>query len=106
MGLRFITGPTVVMADYFPACGDLVGIGTDLISTILAGLISTVVIVVSWIYYRPLVGGAILLVIVCVIYSGGPVLSKRRGILLRGMNGQAFEMLNTDEDEDDMGNGK
>jgi len=49
-----------VLADIVPIFGDLVGFGTGLIALLLTALVGSVTIGLAWLYYRPLVGIAVI----------------------------------------------
>jgi hypothetical protein len=50
----------VVVADFVPLIGSILGAGAGLVSLLLTVIIAPVVIAIAWFYYRPLVGIAIL----------------------------------------------
>lgn len=55
-GLSMILSPLVVFADVVPAVGSILGVGTRIISMLVAALLSLITISISWFYYRPLWG--------------------------------------------------
>lgn len=61
LGFVLVLRPLSVLADVVPFVGDLVGIGTGLVATILASIVSLVTVAIGWIFYRPLLGIALLL---------------------------------------------
>ena len=58
--LKMILAPLAVLASVVPFIGNLVGMGTTLVATILGVAWSCVVIAVAWIRFRPLLGGILL----------------------------------------------
>lgn len=62
IGLKMVFGPLGVLADVLPFLGNLVRVGTGLVSGILAFVLSLITIAVAWLFYRPVLG-AILLVV-------------------------------------------
>nr|MCR5220824.1 TMEM43 family protein [bacterium] len=58
--LKMILAPLAVLASVVPFIGNLVGMGTGLVATILGVAWSCVVIAVAWIRFRPLLGGILL----------------------------------------------
>ena len=72
-GFALIFSPLVVLADVLPILGNIVGMGTGLLSLMLATPLALVVVAAAWIYYRPLLG--ILLLIIAV---GVPVVIVRK----------------------------
>ncbi len=64
MGIGFskIFAPLSVLADVIPLLGDLVGLGTRVISFALSAAISLITIAIGWIFYRPLLG---IILIIC-----------------------------------------
>jgi hypothetical protein len=61
IGCMLIATPLRVLADVVPFVGSLVGAGVALLSGLLASVLSLVTIAVAWIFYRPLLGIALLL---------------------------------------------
>jgi hypothetical protein len=61
-GLRTMSRPLSVLADVLPILGTGVGFVTGFVSFFIALGLSFVTIAVAWIFYRPLVGLALLLV--------------------------------------------
>ena len=55
-GFMAIMKPLSVLGSVIPFIGDIIGMGTGLISFALAGTISFVVIAIAWIFVRPLLG--------------------------------------------------
>lgn len=60
IGLNLLVKPISVIADVVPFVGNIVGAGLGLIMTLLAAVISFIVIAIAWFAYRPLLGGALL----------------------------------------------
>ena len=58
--LKMILAPLVVLASVVPFIGNLVGMGTGLVATLLGIAWSCLVIAVAWIRFRPLLGGILL----------------------------------------------
>ncbi|MBO4344534.1 MAG: TMEM43 family protein [Victivallales bacterium] len=67
-GISAVLAPLSVLADVVPFIGNIVGAGTKAISFLVALPISLLVIALAWIFYRPLLGIALLvIVVVCVV---------------------------------------
>jgi hypothetical protein len=66
-GFSRILRPLVVLADVLPPVGSLVGVGTGLVSFLLAAVISLLTIAVAWVVYRPLLGVSLIVLAVAVI---------------------------------------
>jgi len=64
IGLLLILKPLSVAADILPIAGRIIGAGTGIIGFFLAAFLSLATIAVAWIFYRPLLGGLILIVAV------------------------------------------
>ncbi|MCG8599723.1 MAG: TMEM43 family protein [Verrucomicrobiales bacterium] len=66
LGFAFsmILGPLSVFASVLPFLGRIVETGTTIIGFLLAGVVWTIVVAIAWIFYRPLLGIAILVVTV------------------------------------------
>jgi len=67
LGFNLILGPLSVMADVLPFLGNLVSKGTGVIAFLLAALVWTIVVGISWLIVRPLIGGALLALTVVTI---------------------------------------
>ena len=59
-GFMAIMKPLSVLGSVIPFIGNIIGMGTGLISFVLAGAISFLVIAIAWIFVRPLLGIAML----------------------------------------------
>lgn len=59
-GFMAIMKPLSVLGSVIPFIGNIIGMGTGLISFVLAGAISLLVIAIAWIFVRPLLGIAVL----------------------------------------------
>lgn len=62
-GLNLVLKPLQVLADVLPILGTIVGMGTGLVAFLVASMLSLLTITLAWIFYRPLVGISILVVI-------------------------------------------
>jgi hypothetical protein len=62
IGLTMILRPMSVLADVVPFIGNLVQMGTSLVALMISLGISIFVIAVAWLFYRPLLGGCLLIV--------------------------------------------
>ena len=60
LGFAFILRPLKVIADVIPFLGSIVGAGTGLIALLCTMAIAPIVIAIGWLWYRPLVGIAVL----------------------------------------------
>lgn len=67
IGLCMIVGPLGVLADVLPIMGDFVRFGTGLAAGAIALACSLVTIAVAWIFYRPVLGVALLAVAIGLI---------------------------------------
>lgn len=77
IGFGLFFRPLGVLGDVLPILGDVIRMGTGAIAFVLTLLLATTTIAIAWLYYRPLVGIAVL-----VVGIGGTVgmimLAKRR----------------------------
>ena len=62
LGLSTILKPLSVFADVLPILGDIVGIGTGIVAGLVALVCSLATIAIAWLFYRPLIGIALLVV--------------------------------------------
>jgi hypothetical protein len=60
LGLSLLLRPLVVVADFIPMIGSLVGLSATLFASVIAFALSTLTIGVAWIAVRPLLGAAVL----------------------------------------------
>lgn len=56
LGFMAIMRPLSVLGSVVPFIGSIIGMGTGLISFVLAGVISLIVIAIAWVFVRPLLG--------------------------------------------------
>jgi hypothetical protein len=61
LGLFLVLRPLAVLADVIPILGSLLGMGIGLFVAVVAASLTLVTIAVSWLFYRPLLGIALLL---------------------------------------------
>jgi hypothetical protein len=69
-GLKVCMEPLVVVMDCLPFFGDLVESGIEILAAILAFVISSLVIVIAWIMYRPMFIFGLIIIIVAVMTAG------------------------------------
>ncbi|MDP6360650.1 MAG: TMEM43 family protein, partial [Planctomycetota bacterium] len=62
IGLCLICSPLAVVADLVPFIGDMIRMGTGLISGLVAGAFSLITIAMAWVFYRPVLGVGLLVV--------------------------------------------
>ena len=62
LGLKMVVGPLEVIASVVPLLGSIIGAGTGLVSILLGGAWSLVIVAIAWLRFRPLIGGAMLVV--------------------------------------------
>lgn len=62
VGLGLLTRPLKVMADVLPIAGRVVGAGVGFFAFALAAIGSSVTIAAAWIFYRPMIGIAVLVI--------------------------------------------
>ena len=67
IGLNMIFKLASVVADVIPILGNIVGAGTGIIAFLLAACLSLVTIAIAWVFYRPILGVALLAVAVALI---------------------------------------
>ena len=77
-GISTILAPFAVMADVLPFLGSLVRTGTSAISFLISLPISLLIIALAWIFYRPLLGITLLvIVVVCAVLIIKKVLAAK-----------------------------
>ncbi len=73
VGLRMILAPLSVIADVIPILGSIVGAGSGIVAFLLGLAWGLLVIAVAWIRFRPLLAGALIAVVLGILF----VLYKR-----------------------------
>jgi hypothetical protein len=68
VGLKLILRVIRVLADVVPLFGSIIGAGTGIVAFLLAFCLSLVTISIAWIFYRPLIGAAILAIAAVMAY--------------------------------------
>jgi hypothetical protein len=76
LGLFLVLKPLSVAADVIPFIGDIVEVGGLLVAILLAGCLSLITIAIAWIFYRPVLAIA-MLVIACLLVYGAKQLKKK-----------------------------
>jgi hypothetical protein len=72
IGTALVFTPLKVLADVLPLAGRIVGAGTGFIAFLLSAVSTTTIIALSWLWYRPLLGIALL-----ALAAGGLFLIKK-----------------------------
>ncbi len=67
IGLNMIFKPLSVIADVVPFIGSIVGVGTGIIAFLISLVFSLLTIAIAWIFYRPILGVSLLVVVVVLI---------------------------------------
>ncbi len=67
IGLNMIFKPLSVIADVVPFIGSIVGVGTGIIAFLISLVFSLLTIAIAWIFYRPVLGVSLLVVVVVLI---------------------------------------
>jgi hypothetical protein len=70
IGFGLLFAPLSVLADIVPLFGDLVGAATGLIAFLLALAVALTVIAIAWVFFRPLLGIALLVAAVAALVFG------------------------------------
>jgi hypothetical protein len=60
IGIYLVFNPLVVLMDVIPFLGNVLGVGVSVFSGLIAVCLSLVTIAIGWIFYRPLLGVALL----------------------------------------------
>lgn len=69
IGLSMVLKPLSVIADVVPFVGDLVGAGLGFMAFVIAAILSLIVITIAWIFYRPLIGIALLVGVALLVWT-------------------------------------
>ena len=71
-GFMAIMRPLSVLGSVIPFIGSIIGMGTGLVSVVLAGVISLLVIAIAWIAVRPVLG-----ITLIVLAVGGFIMMRK-----------------------------
>ena len=77
IGWMLLMRPLVVFADVIPFLGSIVGAGTGLVALLVTVVVAPIIIAIAWLWYRPLISLAVLVVGGVVAY-GVKTLAARR----------------------------
>lgn len=78
IGFNMIFKPLSVIADVVPFIGSIVGVGTGIIAFLISLALSLLTIAIAWIYYRPVLGVSLLvIVVVLIVLTGGKLKSAK-----------------------------
>ena len=64
VGISMIFKPLVTLADVLPLLGDLLGLGINFFSAIIAFVLSFITIAIAWFFYRPILSIVLILIAV------------------------------------------
>jgi len=70
LGARLVFGPIAALGDVVPFIGNLLGAGIGLITGIASLVLSTITIAIAWIFYRPLIGGGLIIFAAILLFGG------------------------------------
>jgi hypothetical protein len=68
-GLMMILKPLSVIADVLPILGSIVGAGAGIIAFLIAAICWMVTVAIAWIFYRPLLGIALLVIAAALLFA-------------------------------------
>lgn len=68
VAFSMILKPLSVLADVVPLVGNIVEIGTGIVGFLLGSIVALVTISIAWIFYRPLLGLVLLVIVGALIY--------------------------------------
>ncbi|MDP0491601.1 MAG: TMEM43 family protein [Verrucomicrobiota bacterium JB023] len=77
-GFGLVLKPLSVLADVIPFFGNLVGMVTGFVAAMFAAGISLVIIAISWVAFRPLIGIPLLVVALAALFLGVKALMGRK----------------------------
>ena len=78
IGLSMVFKPLSVIADVLPFLGNLVEAGTGFIAFLIAFGFSFITIAIAWLFYRPLLGGGLLVLGIAAFVMMGGKLQKAK----------------------------
>lgn len=77
IGFNFVLRPLAVAGSVIPLLGDVIGAGTFLVALVCTVAIAPIVIAFGWLWYRPLIGIAVLVVGAATTWGLGRLLHTR-----------------------------
>jgi hypothetical protein len=80
-GIASLFGPLTTLSSYVPILGKLVSGATGIISIFVGLAISLVVIAISWIIFRPLLGIALLAIAILLVFLAKKFATKKAGVV-------------------------
>lgn len=80
IGLKMVFKPLSVLADVLPIAGDLVETGTGIIAFLISLISALVVIAIAWIFYRPILGISLLVIVAVLLYM---LIARKRKASIR-----------------------
>jgi Transmembrane protein 43 len=78
LGLMLVAGPIITLADIIPFFGSLMGMGAALFAGVVAAALSLVTVAIAWVFYRPVLGVALLAGALALIVLGKIFLGKKK----------------------------
>ena len=70
IGISMLFAPLQVVADILPIVRDIVAMGLGFVGFMIAAPITLITIGTAWIFYRPMLGGALLVIGIGIIFGG------------------------------------
>ncbi len=77
-GLMLIAGPIVTVADIIPFFGSLMGMGAALFAGVFSAALSLITVAIAWVFYRPVLGVALLGGAIALVIAGKFCLAKKK----------------------------
>jgi hypothetical protein len=84
IGFRLIFNPLVVVADFIPLIGNILGAGASLVSFMLTAIVAPLVIAVAWLWYRPLVSLTVIAIGAAVAFGLLTMAGRRKTTVVQG----------------------
>lgn len=78
VGIGLVLNPLVVMADFVPFIGNLLGMGVAFTAGVFAAVFSLITIGVAWLAYRPLIGIGLFAAALAIVFVAKMLSGKRK----------------------------
>lgn len=78
LGLKMFLAPVKVLSDVVPLFGTIVGAGIGLVTGLVTFALSFLTIAVAWIFFRPVIGGALLVLSIGAAIAGYRLIAKNK----------------------------
>lgn len=80
IGVAMVFSPLVVLADVLPILGDILQAGSIIFAIIVALPLTLITIAIAWLFYRPVLGGGLIVAAVGIVVVGKMLFGKKKKV--------------------------